>query len=358
MKKVILSTSTLLIIAVTLFTCKQQEDKKELKETTTINDGAVAVTLSPVEVVNISIPVMGSGLVATKNETRLAFKIGGLIKKIYVEEGQSVQKGQLLATLDLTEIEAQVNQAKSNVEKWKRDLDRVQRLFKDSAATLEMMQNTQTAYDVAVANETIAEFNREYATIKASSSGKILKKFLSEGELTAPGTPVFYLNSAGQNEWIVKLSLPDVDWARVKQNDKCEIAIDAFPEFPIQGMVSLIGEGADPFTGLYPIEIKISNSNQRLASGLFASVEIIPSKAISLSKIPVEALVEGNGRIAFVFIPNADNKSVKRVLVSVTSIKGSDAFVSKGLESIQSVINSGSGFLTEASIITIQNSKF
>jgi multidrug resistance efflux pump len=139
-------------------------------------------------VVNISRSIAAYGLMATKNESRLSFKVGGVIRKIYVKEGQSVQRGQTLASLDLTEIDAQVSQAKSNVEKLKRDVERIERLYNDSAATLEMVQNSKTAYDVANENKSIAEFNREYATIKAASSGKILKKFLNEGELTGPGT--------------------------------------------------------------------------------------------------------------------------------------------------------------------------
>jgi membrane fusion protein, multidrug efflux system len=357
MKKIVLSISIPLIIAITLFTCKQQEEKKEKQADTSLDESAVAVSLVPVEKVNIAIPVVASGLVNTKNESRLSFKIGGIVKRIYVEEGQSVQKGQLLATLDLTEIEAQVSQAKNNVDKLKRDLERVQRLFADSAATLEMVQNLQTAYDVALQSKSIAEFNREYATIKASNSGKVLKKFLNEGELAGPGAPVFYLNSAGQNEWIINLALPDVDWARLQLRDKCKIEIDAFPGQTLEGSVSLIGEGADPFTSLYPIEVSIAKTNLRLASGLFASVEITPAKSLALARIPIEALVEGSGKRAFVYTLQSDQRKVNKVEVSVSHIKDGNAFISKGLEEVGSVITSGSGFLTESSIVTVAQNK-
>ncbi len=345
MKKIIFSISIPVIIGVVLFGCQQQEDKKEKSTDVLPDEGAVAVTLSAVEAVEVAMPVVGSGLVATKSEARLAFKVGGIVRNIFVREGQSVVKGQVLAVLDLTEIEAQVSQAKNNVEKWKRDLERVQRLHKDSAATLEMVQNTQTAFDVAVENKTIAEFNREYASIKASSNGKILKKFLNEGELAAPGVPVFLLNSAGQNEWIIKLAVADVEWARVQLNDKAKIIIDAFPNEVLMGAVSLIGEGADPFTGLYAVEVSISKTSKRLASGLFGSVEIVPAKILSLKKIPIEALVEGNGRNAFVFVLGEDGKRVKKILVKVEYIKVKSAFVSDGLDGVGEVVVSGSGFL-------------
>ena len=342
------------MIVITFFSCKQQDAKESEQNIVANDDGAVAITLAPVEDVTISIPVLASGLVGTKSEARLAFKIGGIVKNIFVKEGQSVSKGQLLATLDLTEIEAQVNQAKNNVEKLQRDMERVQRLYKDSAATLEMAQNSKTAYDVAVESKTIAEFNREYATIKATSTGKILRKFLNEGELAAPGTPVFMLNSAGQNEWIVKLAVPDVDWARLKLGDKTQIKIDALGSESITGEVSLIGEGADPFTGLYPLEVNISKTSSRLASGLFASVEIVPSKSLSLKKIPIEALVEGTGRNAFVFVLQDDKKRVRKILVHVAHIKDKSAFVSGGLDGVREIVLSGSGFLTEGSVVVVK----
>ena len=355
MKKILLYSAFPVIIAITLFTCSRQESNTEKEESMiALDDGAIAVSLSPVQQVNIARPVSASGLIATKNESRLSFKTGGVIKKIYVKEGQSVQKGQTLATLDLTEIDAQVSQASSNVEKLKRDLERMQRLYKDSAATLEMVQNTKTAFDVAVENQSIAEFNREYATIKASGSGKILKKYLNERELAGPGTPVFFMNSAGQNEWIIKLSVADVDWVRLKLSDQAKIFLDVYKEEALHGEVSLIGEGAGPFTGLYPIEVSLNASGKRLASGLFASVEITPSKTLSLHQIPIETLVEANGSKGYVFVPKDDNKHIKKILVNVAFVKDNSAFVNEGLEGVSDVITSGSGFLTASSIITIQ----
>ena len=353
MKKIIFNVLIPIIIALTLFMCARQEATPESKTKVESDETAIAVSLAPVNAVSIALPIAASGLVGTKDEARLAFKIGGVVKGIYATEGQSVSKGQLLASLDLTEIEAQVNQAKSNVEKLKRDLERFTRLHKDSAATLEMLQNVQTAYDVAVQSQRVAEFNREYAMIKAPVSGKILRKLLNEGELAAPGSPVFMMNATGSGEWIVRLGLPDVDWVRIQKGDQAVINSDAFTGASITGQVSLIGEGADPFSGLYPVEVTIANTSYRLASGLFASVEITPAKPSQFLEIPVEALVEGAGKSASVFIPNHDQKGVKLVAVKVAFIKDGAAYITDGLSGIKAVVTSGSGFLTETSVIKI-----
>ncbi|MDV7400678.1 hypothetical protein RZS08_55190, partial [Arthrospira platensis SPKY1] len=100
--------------------------------------------------------------------------------------------------LDLTEIEAQVRQAKEGLDKARRDLQRAQNLYADSIATLEQVQNATTAVEVATQSVEIAEFNRQFSEIRAPFAGKVVAKLLNEGEVTGPGTPVFYLIATGQ----------------------------------------------------------------------------------------------------------------------------------------------------------------
>ena len=90
-----------------------------------------------------------SGQFTTDDETLLSFKTGGIIQKLYVEEGDPVRKGQLLATLNLTEVNAAVAQAKLGLQKAERDFERANRLYLDSVATLEQMQNAKTALELA-----------------------------------------------------------------------------------------------------------------------------------------------------------------------------------------------------------------
>ncbi len=83
---------------------------------------------------------------------KLSFKIGGIIKNIFVDEGQRVYKAQKLTELDLSEIKAQVNQAQSAFEKAKRDLERMKRLYADNVVTLEQLQNAETGFEIVKSN--------------------------------------------------------------------------------------------------------------------------------------------------------------------------------------------------------------
>ncbi|HOX82813.1 MAG TPA: efflux RND transporter periplasmic adaptor subunit [Chryseolinea sp.] len=351
MTKKILTLFVPLVLGVTLWMCSKQESKETTKPI--VDESTISVKLAPVKTGDYSLPIISSGLISTEIESRLSFKTSGIISRIYVTEGQSVSAGQILATLDLTEIDAQVSQSKNSLEKAKRDLGRAQRLYADSAATLEQVQNAETAFNVADESYRIASFNKRYATIQASSNGKVIKKFVNEGELVSGGAPVLMVNSSGKNDWIVKIGLPDVDWVRVKKGDKVEVTTDAYPGVAFDASVNVINEGADPVNGLYQVEVKINPQGKRLASGLFARVEIIPTESQSLKSIPIEALIEGDGKQAFVFVVNQDQKSVLKVKVRIAYLQQREAVISQGLEKVSEVINEGSAFLTEFSAITV-----
>lgn len=351
MKKTIITIFIPILLSTTLWRCSKQ-DKSE-PANVIIDESTVTVRLAPVREVIYSQPIVSSGLISTEIESKLSFKTSGIISRIFVKEGQSVSPGQVLATLDLTEISSQEAQAKNNLEKTKRDFERTQRLYKDSAATLEQVQNSQTAFNIADDSYRIASFNKRYATIQATSAGKVIRKFVNEGELVIGGTPIVMVNTSGRNEWIVKIGLPDVDWVRVKVGDKVNISTDAYPGIVFKANVSSINEGSDPLNGLYQAEIKIDPQGKRLASGLFAKVEIIPSQREALKSIPIESLIEGDGKNAFVFVVNPDQKSVSKIPVTVAYLKSNEAMISQGLEKVKEVINEGSAFLTEFSSIRV-----
>lgn len=352
MKKFVYSAIIPVLIAVVMFTCSKQEEQQS-ESAAPIDQSAVAVKLTPVVEGDFALPITSSGLITTSTESRLSFKTGGLITRILVKEGETVIKGQLLATLDQTEIDAQVSQTKNNVDKTQRDFDRVQRLYKDSAATMEQFQNAKTAFDVATESFRIAKFNQQYSTIHATTSGKVIRKFVNEGELVSGGSPVLMINSAGENDWIVRLGLPDVDWVRVKRGDKASIATDAYPGENFDATLTLINEAADPVSGLYLAEVKIDPKGRKLASGLVATVTIIPSRRDVMKSIPIEALVEGNGKQAFVFVVNEAKTNVKRIPVEVAYLSGPNAIVAKGLDGVTAVVTAGSAFLTESSTVRV-----
>ncbi|MBK9337618.1 MAG: efflux RND transporter periplasmic adaptor subunit [Lewinellaceae bacterium] len=308
---------------------------------TSLADERIPVRTSPVQTKTFALPVHASGILTSSAEQRLSFKVGGVIQKIHVAEGDFVRPGQLLATVDKTEIDAQVNQAEQAVLKAERDLARVEGLYRDSSATLELLQNATTGRDIAKETARIARFNQQYAEIRATRSGKVIKKLMNEGEITGPGIPVFVLFETGNDDWVVQVSISDRDWARLTLGMSAEVRMDAYPGTAFSGKVTDLAPAADPANGLYPVEIKVAPQGKRFAPGLFAEVDITPRQARTCTAVPVEAIVEGDGQEAFVFVLEPDGERVRKVPVQIAFLDGNLAVLVQGLGETAEVVTAG-----------------
>jgi RND family efflux transporter MFP subunit len=330
--------------------CSSKETKSAMAE----QERAVSVRTVPVERAELAESIRAVGMAASKEESRLSFKIGGIIEKIYVKEGQAVRKGQLLATLKLSEINAQVNQAQNAFEKAERDLSRAKNLYRDSVATLEQLQDATTGFEVAKSALTIAKFNQQYASIYAPSSGKVLKRFAEENELTSPGVPILLLADAGQG-WVVKVGLADRDAVRVRLGDNAEVTMDAFPDMAFSATVSEIAGAASPMTGVYDVELRLDPKGARLLSGLTAKVLIEPSQKQTVALVPIESFIEGDKNSGNVY--TVSNDKAQKVSVKVAFITGNQLAVSKGLENVNRVITDGAAYLKDGVLVTTLKSE-
>lgn len=312
---------------------------------------SVPVKVAPVEFTVRTEPVVTAGIVTTLEEVRLSFKTGGIVERVYAQEGQRVRAGQLLASLNMTEIAAQVSQAEFAAAKSERDLARVQNLVKDTAATLEQLENAQTGLDVSRQQLQVAQFNRDYSQIHSPVSGTVVKKLVRDGEVTGPGTPVLVLISDKKSDWVVKVGVSDRDWARLQPGDKADIELDAYPGRQVDGVVSSLSLAADPLTHLYDLEIRLTGNIPRVASGLFAKVKLWPSGVSRYAAIPVEALLEGHGHDGFVFVMK-DGKAARKP-VKIGYLDQDKVLLTAGLDSADRVITAGSAFLIEGASVHI-----
>jgi len=352
MKK-FLNALRLPLVAILAFTWVRCGDKKVAAGRPA--EDAITVKLQAVERSSYSRTFRYSGMIASNSEARLSFKIGGIVSKIFVKEGDRVAAGQLLAMLDLTEIDAQVQQASQNVEKSQRDAGRIKNLYNDTVASLEQLQNSNTQLTVATEGLRIARFNRQFAQIRAASGGAILQKFLNEGEYAAAGTAVLLFNGTANNEWVVRFGVSDKDWAISKKGDRATVAVDAYSDRSFTGVITKVAEGADPASGTYQIEVKVNPGGSKLVPGLFCTVELQPSVKQTVTLIPPEALAEGDGKTGYVYTVNADNRTVKKNPVHIAFLEKDKIAISSGLENVEKIITDGVGYLTDRAIVKVIN---
>jgi len=338
----------LIAVAVLSWGCAQNQDPA--------NEEAakpVPVTTAPVVYQEIGQTIKRSGLLATGSEARLSFKIGGIVRQMFVDEGASVSGGQLLAVLNLSEINAQVDLARASYEKAGRDHERVSALYGDSVATLEALQDTKTALDAARANLEIAQFNLQHARIVAPANGKILKRFVEENELVSSGTPVFYFGSS-EASWIIRLGVTDRELVRISLLDSAEVTFDAYPGEKFTGSVTEISESVDVRSGTFEVEVTLHEKNARLVSGFVARVTLFPAKRSKHYLIPIEGLVEAAGDSAFIFTVVDSSDQIQKLKVHVGQIIGNQAVILSDLNGTSWVITAGNAYLTgESKIIQV-----
>lgn len=352
---------SLFVIATLLAACQPKPETSATEasanqtQNTLTDDAAVPVTLAAVTRDVRTEPIVASGTLSSSEEGRLSFKIGGIIQRIFVQEGQPVRRGQLLATLNLAEINAQVGSAQLAAEKAERDLGRVKALYADTAATLEQLQNATTGQDVARQNLTVARFNQQYAQIRATLNGTVTRKLMNEGEFAQPGAGVLLVSGTGRADWVVRVGVADKDWARLKLRDRATVRLDAYPDRTFAGTVSQLAQAADPMNKLYQVEIRIApTAGATFAPGLFAKVELTPAQRRQYAVVPVEAIVEGNGKEGFVYVLADDRKKVRKLPVQIGFLSGDKVLLTQGLDNVANVVTAGSAFLTEESNVVVK----
>lgn len=344
-----LASLFLFLLAALLFACGKSESSPQ-----PITKGETI----PVKVISLkqgrfSSAVSASGNFSTNDETLLSFKVGGIVSSILVQEGDAVKKGQILATLDLTEIQAGLNQAKLAYEKSQRDHQRAERLYRDSVATLEQLQNSKTALDIAEQQLKSAEFNLSYSQIRATQNGFVLRKFVNSGQLVASGTPVLQINGAGQGNWLLKANVNDQNWGLIAIGDAATIFPSNSDSIP--GKVIRKSQAADPVTGAYWVEISPDESEGlKLASGMFGKVLIHPTQQTEGWEIPYEAILDASGSEGYVFVAE-DEQRAKKIQVKLGKISTNTIQVLSGLENQTDLIVSGSAYLTDGSTIQIKD---
>ncbi|TNF39022.1 MAG: efflux RND transporter periplasmic adaptor subunit [Cytophagales bacterium] len=333
-----------------LMACGQSTPEKQLPS----RSEAIPVKTVSLQSGSFTNTIQASGTFSTKDETLLSFKTGGIISGIFVQEGDPIRKGQLLATLDLTEVDAGVTQAKLAYEKAKRDSERASRLYQDSVATLEQFQNSQTALQIAEQQLRAAEFNKSYSEIRANRSGFVLRKFVNSGQQVGPGAPVFQINGANQTSWTLQATVNEQNWASIAIGDSAQMILENREE-KIPAKVIRKSQATDMATGAYWVEIQSEKEiDFALASGMFGKAEIFPSKKTEGWLIPYEALLDAEGDVGYVFVTQ-DGKTAKKIKVQLGKLETSQIQVKSGLENQKELIVSGSAYLSEGSTILIQN---
>lgn len=345
------NTIVLVAFAMALGGCGSGEKKEAASDAQ-----PAAVRAVPAASVQAAAQTRAVGVLAPRDEIRLAFKVGGVVDTVRVESGDVVRKGQVLAALKRAEVDASVTQAVEALEKARRDLDRAKQLRIDEVATEEQVQDLTTAYNVARSNLDATRFNASFARIEAPVDGIVFERMVEAGEQVQPGQSVVVLGSTTSG-WVVRVGLADRDAVRMETGAAAQVTFDAFPGRTFPGKVTRIGAAADRVTGTFEVEIEVQPDGVRFARGLVAKVALplaqLPGVASTATVVPVTALVEANGQQATVFVLDRAQNLARRKDVSVGPLLGEQVVITAGLVAGEAVITDGAAWLTDGRAVRV-----
>jgi len=365
----------LILILIGLQSCKPETNQF-------VESPPIPIAVLTISDTTLAHPVQSSGVLRSRNQLRMSFKTGGVIEKIYVEEGQRVKKGQKLAKLNLTEVEARtaqtinqstqadigVAQAELALEKAQRDFDSANDLLKDSLIILDDYLNAETALKVAreqlafakeqqglaQANQSIADFNKQYSYITAPKSGTILKKLAEPSELIGPGMPVLIL-APGQQDWVIETGLSEQQVVRLQEDNVAEIRFLAFPDQSFQGKVLQLPASIDPESGSFEVEIAVLNPPTNLITGFLADCSIYPNAQENAFLIPLEAIVDAQGREGYIYVLENDS-TVEQRTIRYERIINEGAILHRNLETGDRIVVKGANYLVPGATVSIEES--
>ncbi len=313
---------------------------------------AIAVTVIQVKYEQRNQLIKNSGRISQKNEMRLAFKTAGLIAEITAEEGDEVVSGQILASLDLEEIEAQQKLAASNYKKAAIDLERFTKLHAEKLVSLQVKQNAQSTKDSAAAELQIVNFNKKLSIIRAPVDGRILKRYVESNELIQAGLPAFLLASKNQGS-VVRVGLIDQDVVKVTVGDPADVFLDAYPSLVFTGTVSEIAMSTDSRAGTFEVEVLVADQGYSLRSGLIARVEIKPLSSNARFYIPIESVFKAENGSATVFVLDKETNTANEVSIEIVAFFLDEIAVRGDLKVSDWIIKLGAPYLRDGIAVSV-----
>ena len=266
--------------------------------------------------VTIEQKIESSGTVEPEEETMVKSEIDGRIERIFVKEGDGVEKDTKLIKLDTRSIEAELDEAQRRYEKQKlelkkikRDVKRLSALAEDKFARESDYLDAQTDLRIAQLELEIREArlesvldDKDKALIKAPLQGTVLSLNVNEGEVITGASSVSngteLLKIANLDKLEIELDLNEIDVNKVSVGQKASIHFDAVEDKTFEGTIRKISPNAkqENNTHTFPVTVSINSVDPTIKPGISAKVVFLIDRAEEVLGVPLSAVFIAEGK--------------------------------------------------------------
>lgn len=283
------------------------------------------------------------GTVRSKQRAVVEAKISGRVLEYTATPGAMVKAGDLLARLDVQEIQAKVDQARAMLDQAQRDFDRQKQLIASNATTRQEFDATEARVKIGTGAVSEAETMMSYAKVTAPFDGVVTRKLADVGDLAMPGKPLLEIEAPTSLRF--EADLPEAILDRVKLGEKMPVRLAKV----IEGTVSEISPVADPVSRTFRVKLDLPPT-EGLRTGQFGRVSV-PVAEVELLLVPQSTVLK-RGQMELVFV-SQNGKAALR-LVKTGKVLEDCIEVLSGLEEGEQIIVSETAQLTDGQPVTIQ----
>ena len=299
-----------------------------------------------------------SGVVRPRIESAVGFRVGGKIVARLVNAGDRVDKGQIIARLDDTDLKLAESSARAALAaaRTRRDVaienfERARALLPKqfvAKATYDARKNEMDAavgaFDAAEAQLRQAVNAVAYATLRADKAGIVTAVRAEPGQVVNAGTPVIVLAEAGETE--IAIDVPEQDVSRLAAGMPIELALWAGPQKVLKGSIREISAQADPATRTYAVRASVHAPPPEMRFGMTAMVSVKVQDARAAVVVPLTAVTEAGGQTV-VFVVEPGSRIVRRKPVTLAEAAREGVRIAGGLQAGEIVVTAGVQFLSD-----------
>jgi HlyD family secretion protein len=289
-------TTTTILLLLTLMACKGRGSKDNQYKTEKADRGRVTMT------------VTATGTLSAVTTVQVGSQVSGVISRLYADFNSEVRKGQLLAELDPTPFQAQVEQRRADVtrakvatEDTRLKYDRQRRLMEAGLTAQADVDAAKAQYDSARAQVTQsqaalsqAETNLSYTRIASPIDGMVVDKQYDVGQTVAASfqAPTLFQIAQDLTKMQVQADVDQSDIGRVKVGQEARFSVDAYPDIEFRGRISQIRFNAQVNQNVvtYPVILEVDNPEGKLRPKMTANVSIDVNSVPDVLRVPNAAL--------------------------------------------------------------------
>ncbi|RUO31472.1 efflux RND transporter periplasmic adaptor subunit [Aliidiomarina sedimenti] len=292
-----------------------------------------------------------TGVLEAREEADVVARVNGVIEEILVEEGDFVERGQILATLESERFEQARLQAAAELRGVEQELARLQQMAQQQLASADAVERLQANRDTLKARLRLTEIDLESATIRAPISGYIANRYAKTGNLIQQHERHSLFNIIDLDLLETTLHVPERDLAKVRSGQRVELQLQGIAD-TVTGEVARISPAVDSVAGTFRVTVQINNPEHQLKSGMFARAQINYAQHDDTLRIPHYALLRLDSQ-SYVYV--MEDGLAKRRQVTPGLRDGEWVEITDGLAAGSQVVVTGQTNLTDNSRIVSVN---